>query len=282
MFLPYTVDVPMARMPIVNWVLIVLTVFVSLGVWVKDSHRSRRSRDNFDMHPDLTRKLKELRDRQAPDEEFEALAEEIERRRDRQSRDDDGLTGALDPEHFSFFQLFTHQFVHGDILHLAGNMLFLFVFGNAVNAKLGHVLFPIAYLILGTLAGLGWLMFGNGMPMIGASGAIMGIIGIFLVFFPRNNVSIFFYYWRTGLNTFEIPAFWVILFYMIADLIGVIRANQPIAYVSHLTGTLFGAAFAISLLLGRVIKSTKYEENLLQALGFAKSRHKKGRLIRDM
>jgi membrane associated rhomboid family serine protease len=270
MFLPYTVDVPMARMPIVNWVLITLTIFASLGVWVKDSHRSRPGLRESRESREFERRLRELEARDAPEEEIDRLFEEFHPH---------GPTGALDPAHFSVLQLFTHQFVHGDVLHLAGNMLFLFVFGNAVNAKLGHVLFPIAYLLLGALAGLGWLMFGNGLPMIGASGAIMGI---FLVFFPRNNVSIFFYYWRTGLNVFEIPAFWVIGFYMLADLIGVIRANQPIAYVSHLTGTLFGAAFAISLLLGRVIKSTKYEENLLQALGFVKSRHKKGRLIRDM
>src|SRR5262245_25787229 len=100
MFLPYTVDVPMARMPIVNWVLIGLTIFASLGVWVKDSHRSRRVRDNFDMQPDFARKFKELRDRNAPDEEFEALAEEMERQQGqgRRDRDVDAPTGALDPE----------------------------------------------------------------------------------------------------------------------------------------------------------------------------------------
>src|SRR5262245_38353869 len=138
-FIPYTVDVPMKRLPIANWVLMTVTFCVSLGVWVKDSHRGRRG--EFRPSPELERKIQELEDRGATDEEIQRVILQL-------GVETDAPTGALDPQRFSVFQLISYQFVHGDILHLAGNLLFLFVFGNAVNAKLGQPLFVGAYLLL--------------------------------------------------------------------------------------------------------------------------------------
>jgi len=278
MFVPYTVDVPMARMPISNWVLMAVTFFISIGVWVKDSHRARLGQRGLQLPRHLERKQDQLlNDPRTTDEDWDRFHDEVAAALESAG---DGPSGALDPRNFSIFQVISYQFVHGDILHLAGNLLFLFVFGNAVNAKLGQVLFIAAYLLLGALAGLGWLMFGNGLPLIGASGAIMGIVGIFFVYFPRNEVSVFYYWWRTGGGEFQIPAFWVILAYMILDLVGALRAHQGIAYVCHLTGALFGIAFAVSLLTSRIVRSTKYEENLLQVLGL--SRKGKGRSLRHI
>src|SRR5205823_6429966 len=146
------VDVPMARVPVANWVLIGVTSLVTIAVWVHEA----RTADRDDQEPEYPLALK--------------------------------------PADFSPTQLVTYQFVHADILHLAGNMMFLFVFGNAVNAKLGHWQFVVIYLLLGVLAGAAFIPFAGGLPVLGASGAIMGIVGVFLVLFPRNDVQVFYWF----------------------------------------------------------------------------------------
>ena len=85
-------------------------------------------------------------------------------------------------------RFFASQRVMG-VLHLLGNLLFLFTFGNAVNAKLGHLPFLALYFGSGAFAGLAWLLLGSRVPVLGASGAIMGITGAFLVLYPLNEIS---------------------------------------------------------------------------------------------
>src|SRR5262249_26212016 len=100
------------------------------------------------------------------------------------------LVGALDPKNFRPQNLITHAFVHGGFLHLLGKLIFLFAFGNAINAKLGHVVYLACYFFFAILAGLGWMLLGNGVPVVGASGAIMGIAGMFFVLYPFNELAI--------------------------------------------------------------------------------------------
>src|SRR5262249_49516641 len=159
-----------------------------------------------------------------------------------------------------------------------GNMIFLFVFGNAVNAKLGHFWFLGAYFLLGAFAGLGWLLLGKGLPMIGASGAIMGIVGMFLILFPRNEVRVFYWITWYWMGSFTIASGAVIGFYMVCDLLGTLfGGGGAIAYIAHLTGAAGGMALAIGLLSSRLIRSESYEENMLQLLGWRpkKRRRKK-------
>ena len=99
--------------------------------------------------------------------------------------------------------LIGYIFLHGDILHLAGNMLFLWVFGNAVCVRVGNLAYPFIFLALGAVAGIAHLSL-NGAPAIGASGAINGIVGMFLVWFPTNHISVF-YIWFFGIGTFRDP-----------------------------------------------------------------------------
>jgi membrane associated rhomboid family serine protease len=171
----------------------------------------------------------------------------------------------LDPRHFSAGQLLTSLFLHADIVHLVGNMLFLFVFGNAVNAKLGHVGFLLSYFLIGVVEGLAWRWLGHG-PALGASGAIMGIVGLFFVLFPRNDVEVFYFDLGYG-AFFTIPAFWLILLYIVWDLCGVVLWSQEgVAYVCHLAGAVAGIAEGLLLTAGRWVKSTGYEENLWEML----------------
>lgn len=168
-------------------------------------------------------------------------------------------------------------FIHGGLGHLLGNMLFLFVFGNSVNAKLGHVWFLAAYLLLGVVEGTVWLLFGPGVPAIGASGAIMGIVGMFLVLFPRNDVRVFYLLALAGVGVIYISSGWLVLFYMGCDLLGlvVIGNRGGVAYLCHLVGACSGIILAGVLLAAGWIRSTAYEENLLQVLGWQEKEQRK-------
>src|SRR5271166_1799251 len=193
MLLPYTVDVPMYRLPLANWVLIGITSLVSLSILFSEwaSQESVHS----------PKPLRYQQNKKLSKEEFDELIDEIER-----SSRDSLPAMALNRNDFSLVQLFTYVFVHGDLLHLAGNMMFLFVFGNAVNAKLGHGLFVACYFLLGAFSGACWLIFSNGIALVGASGAIMGLVGIFFVLFPKNDVQIFSMFSLAWTGDFRISA----------------------------------------------------------------------------
>ena len=120
-------------------------------------------------------------------------------------------------DEFQATQLLTHMLLHADPIHLIGNMLMLFVFGNAVNARLGHIAYVLAYVACGVCAGLLWLATDGGEASLGASGAIMGVVGMFLVYYPKNDVSVFL--WFFGPRTFQCSAYWIILMYVGFDLL---------------------------------------------------------------
>jgi membrane associated rhomboid family serine protease len=177
---------------------------------------------------------------------------------------------ALWRDEFSVIQLVGYLGVHAGPVHLAGNMMFLFCFGNAVNARLGHAQFLILYFLLGVIAGAAWLFLGRGDALAGASGAIMGITGVFFVLYPRNEVSVLYWIFIRAAGAFQLSSYWVVLFYMAFDVWGTLFADDEVAYVCHLGGELFGAAIAVALLALGFYKATADEENLLQVLGLQK------------
>lgn len=147
--------------------------------------------------------------------------------------------------------LITSPFLHGGFLHLAGNMLFLWVFGNNIEDQLGHVKFLIFYLACGVLAGLAQWFFSmqSSVPSLGASGAIAGVLGAYILRFPKSRiltlVPIGFF-----ITTFRIPAifflgFWFLqqALYSVASL--QVRSNVGmgsggIAYWAHAGGFVVG------------------------------------------
>ncbi len=148
--------------------------------------------------------------------------------------------------------LITSQFLHGGLLHLAGNMLFLWIFGNNVEDKLGHVKYLFFYISCGVLASLAQWYFAqnSSIPSLGASGAIAGVLGAYILRFPQAEIlgivplGIFF-------PTFRVPAyfflgFWFIqqAFYGLASLetpTNVGMESGGIAYWAHAGGFVFGA-----------------------------------------
>lgn len=148
--------------------------------------------------------------------------------------------------------LFSSQFLHGGFLHIAGNMLFLWIFGNNVEDRLGHVKYVIFYLLCGALAALTQWFFSpySQIPSLGASGAIAGVMGAYILRYPQAKVLTlvplgFF------LTTFRIPAVFFLGWWFIQQaLYGIAGLNAPtnigmegggVAYWAHAGGFVFGA-----------------------------------------
>jgi membrane associated rhomboid family serine protease len=140
--------------------------------------------------------------------------------------------------------VFTSMFLHGGILHLAGNMLYLWIFGNNVEDALGHFRFFLFYIVCGIAAALtmGAIDATSTVPMIGASGAISGVLAAYVLFFPRARVTvivplgIIFY-------PFTITAVWVVGFWFVLQLIsaGFSNADEPgTAWWAHVGGFVAG------------------------------------------
>jgi membrane associated rhomboid family serine protease len=160
-----------------------------------------------------------------------------------------------------------HVFVHADLLHLLGNMLFLWIFGNAICAKVGNLVYPFLYLGLGLGAGLVSYLI-DPHPAIGASGAINGLVGMFLVWYLLNEIQVWYGYWWYSLGghmgTFAVSSFWMVLLWLVFDIWGAIRGSGTIGYLAHLAGFGLGFLTAIVLLLLHWIEMDTGERSLLQ------------------
>jgi membrane associated rhomboid family serine protease len=148
--------------------------------------------------------------------------------------------------------LITSQFLHGGFLHIAGNMLFLWIFGNNIEDRLGHIKYLIFYLSCGVLAGLSqWIFSMNStIPSLGASGAIAGVLGAYILRFPRAEIltliPLGFFITTARLPAYLFLGFWFVqqAFYGLASL--QVRTNVGmesggIAYWAHAGGFIFGA-----------------------------------------
>ncbi len=148
--------------------------------------------------------------------------------------------------------LITSQFLHGGFLHLGGNMLFLWIFGNNVEDRLGRIKFLFFYLTCGVLAGLAQWYFsqGSGVPSLGASGAIAGVMGAYILRYPTAEVltliPLGFFFPAVRVPAFYFLGFWFLqqAAYGVASLgprTNIGMENGGIAYWAHAGGFVFGA-----------------------------------------
>jgi membrane associated rhomboid family serine protease len=149
--------------------------------------------------------------------------------------------------------LFSSQFLHGGWLHLGGNMLFLWIFGNNVEDCLGHVKYLIFYLICGALAALAQWFFaiGSEIPSLGASGAIAGVMGAYILKYPTAKIvtliPLYFIFTTVRIPAFLFLGFWFIqqAFYGVASVAQTnVSAQGGIAYWAHAGGFVFGSILA--------------------------------------
>jgi membrane associated rhomboid family serine protease len=143
--------------------------------------------------------------------------------------------------------LITSQFLHGGLMHIGGNMLFLWTFGDNIEHDLGHIKFLLFYLTCGVLAGLTHWFFGmqSGVPTLGASGAIAGVMGAYLIKYPKAKIltllPIFIIF-----TTVRIPAIYFLGFWFVQQAISSVASlGMPeasgVAYWAHAGGFIFGA-----------------------------------------
>ena len=142
--------------------------------------------------------------------------------------------------------IFSAMFMHGGWLHLSGNMLFLWIFGDNVEDRFGHLKFLIFYLLTGIAATLAQYAVApeSGVPNVGASGAIAGVLGAYILMFPQARVNVLL-----GRQIVAMPAFAVLGFWIVVQLIsgvGTIGATDEtanvggIAYMAHIGGFVSG------------------------------------------
>jgi len=142
--------------------------------------------------------------------------------------------------------LLTSMFLHGGWMHLGGNMLYLWIFGDNLEHRMGHARFLVFYLLCGLAAGAAHIAFNSGssVPTVGASGAISGILGGYLLLFPRNRVRVL-----TRGGVMAVPAIYVLGFWIFIQFINSVgsMANTSetgsgggVAYLAHVGGFVAG------------------------------------------
>jgi len=204
--LPYHVDVPRRQVPVANFVLVGVIVLVSFGAWSGAFTTSG-----------LYHSMGQL------NESHPFLLTDWSPA---------GLIGSI--------------FIHAGVVHLIGNMVFLWLFGNAVCAKIGNLMYPVVFLVLGLASGAAHLVMSD-VPALGASGAINGVVGIFLILFPLNDVRCVFAGWIVVpiARTFSISSVWMILLWVGWDLLGAALGGGAVAYWAHLGGFAGGVAIGL-------------------------------------
>lgn len=157
------------------------------------------------------------------------------------------------PAEASVLTLLSSLFLHGGWAHLIGNMLYLWIFGNNVEYRFGAFGFLAMYLATGVIATLFFALFvsGSNVPLIGASGAISGVLGCYFLWFPRNKVKMFIFLFPFYIGFVFVPAPVVLGIYLLIDnllpFLAMMDAPGGVAYGAHIGGFLAGLLIALVL-----------------------------------
>jgi membrane associated rhomboid family serine protease len=142
-----------------------------------------------------------------------------------------------------FLTLFTSMFMHAGWVHLGGNMLYLWIFGDNVEDRFGHVVFTIFYLLCGLAATFAQLAFstGSSVPNLGASGAIAGVLGAYILMFPQEQVKVLVGQSVTQVSALIVIGGWIVLqFFSGIGSIANTADTGGVAYMAHIGGFIAG------------------------------------------
>ncbi len=184
----------------------------------------------------------------------------------------------LYPDTPQLTQFFTSVFLHGSVMHLVGNMVFLWVFGNPINDRFGNLGYLAFYLAGGVLAGIGYILLSGNAPVLGASGAISAVTGAFLVFFPRTRVTVLF--WFYIIMPFELSSLFFLMFQFLFGLFMSVQTSLApggvrVAHWAHSSGYVFGIGISAILLAVRVLPRDPFD-----LLNLVRMRHRRGKYQR--
>ncbi len=147
-----------------------------------------------------------------------------------------------------YLTLLTSMFMHGGWLHLGGNMLFLFIFGDNVEHTFGRLFYLLFYLGAGVVASLAQVRAGpdSVIPSLGASGAISGVLGAYIVLFPGNQVRVLAWYWIVSVPAIIAIGLWAALqFFSGFAAIAETQQTGGVAYMAHIGGFVAGVAVGL-------------------------------------
>ena len=159
------------------------------------------------------------------------------------------VPASIDFKNFdSLYPFITALFLHGGFIHLGSNMLFLWVFGDNIEATLGHIKFLVFYLFAGIIASFTQylLLTGSDIPQIGASGAIAGVLGAYLILFPKARIDVLIPLGLFPIVT-AVPAYLMLLYWFVtqlfsggASVVAGVAGGGGIAWFAHIGGFLAG------------------------------------------
>jgi membrane associated rhomboid family serine protease len=171
-------------------------------------------------------------------------------------RDAMGNTGQV--PHFAtplpvYFNFLSSMFMHGDIMHIFGNMMFLFIFGDNLENLLGHVRYAAFYIVCGLAAAMSQIVMDTNsiIPMLGASGAISGVLGGYILLFPQRQVRAIIFNFLTTVPAFVALGIWIV--YQI--IVGYMSdpGTGGVAYAAHIGGFIAGLALVKVFAIGRQV-----------------------------
>ena len=160
------------------------------------------------------------------------------------------------PGQLYLWQFVSYAFLHGGLMHIIGNMFFLYLFGNNVNDKLGHIGYLCFYLAGAVFSAIGHTLMSTA-SVLGASGAVAAVTGAYLVLFPQTLITVF--YWLFFIGMVEVPALYFIAFKMILFDNVIARYTPHVAYDAHLAGYAFGIAASFGLLATGLIAGSSFD-----------------------
>jgi membrane associated rhomboid family serine protease len=151
------------------------------------------------------------------------------------------------PANFSFLTMFTSMFLHAGIAHIAGNFWYLIIFGDNVEDAFGHAAYFVFYLLSGLAASvLHFLLnLGSTIPAVGASGAISGVLGAYLIFYPEAEVYVSGSYGRVGRVSAKVMLLLWFGIQLLSSVSSFMGADEGIAFFAHIGGFIFGVLVAI-------------------------------------
>jgi membrane associated rhomboid family serine protease len=165
-----------------------------------------------------------------------------------------GNTGRI--QHFPtplpvYFNFLSSMFMHGDIMHIFGNMLFLWIFGDNIEDRIGHVRYAIFYILCGFAAAVAQIIMGpdSAIPMLGASGAISGVLGGYMLLFPHRRVRAFIFRFLTEVPAYAAVGIWIVYQLVLGYLSP--SGGGGVAYAAHIGGFVAGLALIKLFAIGR-------------------------------
>jgi membrane associated rhomboid family serine protease len=258
MLIPYGVDVPNDRRPVMNWLFCIL--LIGVFCWEVYAYYQMQQRQIEILESQGTSEPNNVSGQEASEAEVPVVEDPLQP----WVLNGWGIKGMIG-----------HMWLHGGIFHLFGNLLFLWVAGNAICSKVGNLWYLLIYLICGFASAVTHNIFQGG-PAIGASGAIAGVMGMFLVLYPENDVKcawiwlIFLVIIRPTIVTFACSSYWLLLAWLALEVYYAATSLDMVGHFAHLGGFAAGVVIAVFLLERKWITMEYYEKSLLQLVGIHK------------